>query len=126
MPYVAPEEAKNKQIDSLLDIKAHNGSPPWRECVLATERCRMLIHCWPPGYSHSRHYHPRADEILYILEGQVRTVFNDGQPVVAGQGSILFAKKGTTHDIVANGDKPLLMIVFVAPNEPDDEAGPHP
>jgi len=121
MPYVAPEDANNKLIDSLAEIKARNGPPPWRERVLATERFRMLIHCWPPGFGHPKHYHPRADEIWYVLEGQVKVIFDDGPAGVAGPGSVLFTKKGTAHDIVAIGKDPLVMIVFVTPNEPDDE-----
>lgn len=121
MPYLAPEDANNKLIDSLGEIKARNESPPWRERALATERFRMLIHCWPPGFGHPKHYHPRADEIWYIYEGQLKVVFDDGPAVVAGPGSVLFAGKGTAHDMVSIGKDPLVMIVFVTPNEPDDE-----
>ena len=121
MPYVPPEEANNKLIETVKEIKARKGSPPWREKVLATPRFRMLIHCWPAGFGHPKHYHPRADEIWYILEGQLKVSFNNGEPIVAGSGSILFAEKGTSHDMESVGKIPLVMLVFVAPNEPDDE-----
>ncbi|MFQ6094574.1 MAG: cupin domain-containing protein [Candidatus Bathyarchaeia archaeon] len=121
MPYVVPEEANNRLIDYVEEIKARNGSPPWRERALATERFRMLVHCWPPGFGHPKHYHPRADEIWYIYEGQLKVIFDDGPEIVAGPGSVLFAKKGTAHDMVAVGKDPLVMLVFVTPNEPDDE-----
>jgi len=121
MPYVPPEEANNKLIDTLHEIRARKGSPPWREKVLATPRFRMLVHCWPAGFGHPGHYHPRADEIWYVIEGELTVSFDGGEKIVAEPGSILFAQKGTIHDMKSSGKVPLVMLVFVTPNEPDDE-----
>ena len=126
MPYLPTEEANNKLLETIQEIKARNGSPPWRERVLATPRFRLLVHAWQVGFGHPQHYHPRADEIWYILEGQLRVTFDGGEPVVAGTGGILFAKKGTRHDMASVGEKPLIMLVVVAPNEPDDEVSLSP
>lgn len=120
MPYVAPEDANNRLIDSLVDIKARNGLPPWRERILATERFRMVLLCWPPGHHYPKHHHPRADESWLICEGSVQVIFDDGREMIAGPGNILFAKKGVAHDMTAVGKEPLLMIAVVTPNEPDD------
>ncbi len=121
MSYVAPEDASNKLIESLEEIKARNGEQAWRECVLATGRFRMLVLCWPPGHGHPKHYHPRTDEIWYICEGKLKVIFDDREPMVAGSRSLLFVGKRTTHDMLSVGEKPLEMLVFVAPNGPDDE-----
>ena len=121
MPYLPPEKANNKLIETIEEIKARNPSLPWRERVLATSRFRLVIHCWPSGSGHPEHYHPRADEIWYIHEGKLRVTFNNGPALTAEPGSILFAKKGTVHDMESVGKDPLVMIVIVAPNEPDDE-----
>jgi mannose-6-phosphate isomerase-like protein (cupin superfamily) len=121
LPYVPPEDANNKLIDTIKEIKARKGSPPWREKVLATPRVRMLVHCWSPSFGHPKHYHPRADEIWYICEGQLKVSFNGSKPIVAGPGSVLFAEKGTTHDMESVGKVPLVMLCFVTPNEADDE-----
>jgi mannose-6-phosphate isomerase-like protein (cupin superfamily) len=121
MPYIAPKDARNKFVDSLSDINTRNDSPPWRECVAATKRFRMVLLCWPPSYHYPKHYHPRADESWVICEGQVRAIFNDGAATIAGPGSILFARKGVIHDMTTVGNEPLLMIATVTPNELDDE-----
>ena len=121
MPYVSPKEANNNLIETINEIKARKGSPPWREKVLATPRFRLLVHCWPPSFGHVGHYHPRADEIWYVLEVRLKVSFNTREPTIAGPGSILFAEKGTSHDMKSVGKKPLMMLVFVAPNEIDDE-----
>lgn len=121
MPYLPPEEANNNLVDTIKEIKARRGTPPWREKVLATPRVRMLVHCWPPNFGHAAHYHPRADEIWYICEGQLKVSFNGDEPVVAGPGSVLFAEKGTSHDMKSVGKVPLVMLCLVAPNEVDDE-----
>ncbi|MCW4019605.1 MAG: cupin domain-containing protein, partial [Candidatus Bathyarchaeota archaeon] len=59
--------------------------------------------------------------VWYIYEGKVRITFDDRPPITAGPGSVLFAKKGVVHDTVSVGKDPLVMLVFVTPNEPDDE-----
>ena len=125
MPYIAPEDANNRLIDSLTEIKARNGPPLWRERVLATERFRMVLLYWPPGFHHPNHYHPRADESWHICEGQVKVIFDGEKEMIAGPGSILFAKKGVAHDMTVVGDEPLLFIAIVTPNEPDDEVKLH-
>ncbi len=121
MPYLPPEEANNKLVDTIKDIKARRGAPPWREKVLATPRVRMLVHCWPPDFGHSAHYHPRADEIWYVCEGQLKVSFDSSEPITAGPGSVLFAEKGTAHDMKSVGEVPLVMLCLVTPNEVDDE-----
>jgi len=121
MPYVDPREANNRLIDSLEEIKARNGSPPWRERMVATERFRMVLLCWPPGHHHLKHYHPRVDESIFICEGHVRAIFDDDQEIVAGPGSFLFAERGVAHDMIVIGERPLIMIAVVAPNEPNDD-----
>jgi quercetin dioxygenase-like cupin family protein len=121
LPYVAPEDANNKLVDSLDEVKARNGDPPWREMELATERFRMVVLCWPPGFVYPKHYHPRADEFWLVREGKVRVAFDDEPATVAGPGSVLFAEKGTVHEMAAIGEEPLIMIAVVIPNEPDDD-----
>jgi len=105
LPYVAPEDANNKLVDSLDEVKARNGNPPWRETELATERFRMIVLCWPPGFVYPK----------------VRVAFDNGAATVAGPGSVLFAEKGTVHEMAAIGEEPLVMIAVVIPNEPDDD-----
>jgi quercetin dioxygenase-like cupin family protein len=121
MPYVAPEDANNRLIDSLEEVKARNGNPPWRERELATERFRMVVLCWPPGFVYPKHYHPRADEFWLIQEGRIRVSFDEGPAKEAGPGSVLFAKKGTVHEMANIGKDRLIMIAVVIPNEQDDD-----
>ena len=121
MPYVAPEDANNRLIDSLEEVKTRNGNPPWRERELATERFRMVVLCWPPGFVYPKHYHPRADEFWLIQEGGIRVSFDEGPAKEAGPGSVLFAKKGTVHEMANIGKDRLIMIAVVIPNEQDDD-----
>ncbi|MDH5439622.1 MAG: cupin domain-containing protein [Candidatus Bathyarchaeota archaeon] len=121
MPYVAPEDANNRPVDSLEEVKTRNGNPPWRERELATERFRMVVLCWPPGFVYPKHYHPRADEFWLIQEGRIRVSFDEGPAKEAGPGSFLFAKKGTVHEMANIGKDRLIMIAVVIPNEQDDD-----
>src|SRR5258708_31602694 len=44
-----------------------------------------------PGKGHTRHNHPDADEILYILAGHAEQMVDDGTPFAASAGHRLAA-----------------------------------
>jgi quercetin dioxygenase-like cupin family protein len=120
MPYVNPKDANNKLIDNIKSLTAKNDSPPWRECMIATPQLRLLLLCWPPKFIFQKHHHPRADETFIILEGQVKVTLNNNTPITARKNDVFYAEKGISHDMIVVGNKPLLMIAIVSPNEVDD------
>jgi quercetin dioxygenase-like cupin family protein len=120
MPYLDPSVANNRLVDHIEAIRTRNGSPPWREPVLASPAVRSVVIAWPPGYRAVPHYHPRADESFLILSGAAEFRFNRGEWINAPAGSCLFAPRGTLHEIRVAGTEPMIMWVTVAPNEPDD------
>ena len=121
MPYVDPEDANNRLIDSLDEIKRRNGDGLWRELISASPQERTVLHCWPTGTTQSAHYHPDTEEIFVIHEGFAEFDFGDGHIMNGGPGAIFYAPAAQRHSVRAVGDGPLVMMCFLAPNIRDDE-----
>ena len=60
------------------------------------------------------HRHSLEDESFYVLEGQY-TFEVDGQRILAGPGTALFAPRGTVHTFMNVGSTPGRMLTVVQP-----------
>ncbi len=118
MPFVAAAEALNQAFVDLEVLAQESGEPPWRHCLVGTPGLRVVLLCWPPGFSSVPHVHPAADEIFSIVSGRALFTIGDEPEREVGPGSFLLAERGVRHLIrVPDGDEPLLLLAAVAPNE---------
>ena len=120
MAYVEPSTAGNRSVDTLGDIRRRNGSGTWRVPVIASKHNRVLLYQWAPGTSSDAHSHPEADEVFVLHEGQATFTLGEGHVVHATAGSIVYVPSGQLHTLTATGDRPLLMMIVVSPNAPND------
>lgn len=67
-----------------------------------------------PGKSTAPHYHPRTEEIYYILTGTGRITI-DGQSRDVGPGDAIAIPAGAIHTIAATGDEVLKFLCCCAP-----------
>jgi quercetin dioxygenase-like cupin family protein len=51
---------------------------------------------FPPGAAHARHYHPNAEEALYVIRGRGAAGAEDEEHEV-GSGTAVFVPAGVTH-----------------------------
>lgn len=68
----------------------------------------------PVGGSTAEHYHPKAEEIYYILRGQGRMKIADGQSEVT-PGDAIAIPPGERHKIWNTGTEPLVFLCCCAP-----------
>ena len=68
----------------------------------------------PPGGSTTRHYHPRAEEIYYILRGRGRMTIG-AQIAEVAPGDAVAIPPGEVHQIVNIGAEPLVFLCCCAP-----------
>lgn len=68
----------------------------------------------PPGGGPPPHLHRREEEGFYVLEGRL-TIHADGERAVVGPGSFVNMPVGCTHWFKNETDRPVRMLVFVAP-----------
>lgn len=73
-----------------------------------------------PGQSTRPHYHPRAEEIYYILRGQ-GWMHIEGKEQAVGPGDAIAIPAGKRHQISQRGSESLVFLCCCAPGyEPDD------
>jgi mannose-6-phosphate isomerase-like protein (cupin superfamily) len=68
----------------------------------------------PPGASTTLHYHPRAEEIYYILSGQGRMRLDD-ETTMLGPGDAVAIPPGRIHQIKNSGEAMLIFLCCCAP-----------
>ena len=51
-----------------------------------------------------------------MLKGSGEFAIGNEPEIVAGAGAILFAARGTLHEIVVSGTEPMVLLSIVAPN----------
>jgi quercetin dioxygenase-like cupin family protein len=118
MPFVSATEALNQAFVDLDELVQASGELPWRRCLVGTPGLRVVLLCWPPGFSTVLHVHPAAEEIFSIVSGRALFTIGDEPEREVGPGSFLFAERDVKHLIrVPDGGEPLLLLAAVAPNE---------
>jgi len=123
MPYLPPSEARNEAFVQLDALGERTGPTPWRAALVGTERLRVVVLHWPPGFASVPHHHPFADEIFLVLEGRAWFAIGDEPERIVGPGELVLASRGRRHAIRVPDDVTgLVLLAAVAPNEdvPDE------
>ncbi len=68
-----------------------------------------------PGTGHSKHNHPGAEEIIYILSGEGEHVMDDQPPVKIKPGACIYIPAGEYHSTANTGNSPLISVIAYAP-----------
>ena len=71
------------------------------------------------------HYHSRADNVYFVLEGRARLLV-EGSVLEAGPGEAVFIPAGEKHGVTNIGDGELRLIEVKAPAESDYIVVPPP
>lgn len=74
-----------------------------------------------PGQGHSRHNHPRSEEVLYILSGEGEQVVDDGEPFPVRAGDTLYVPIAIFHSTLNTGWEPLRLLAIYNPGGPEKD-----
>lgn len=74
----------------------------------------------PSGVRTQSHYHPRSEEIYYILSGEAH-MFLDGEMRSVGAGDAIAIPPGAIHSIENVGGTELLFLCCCAPGYEHDD-----
>ncbi len=74
----------------------------------------------PPGAATSAHFHRKTEEIYYILKGSGRMTIGD-QSRTVGPSDAIAIPPGAVHQIVNNGQEPLVFLCCCAPAYEHDD-----
>jgi quercetin dioxygenase-like cupin family protein len=104
----------------------------WRKMdirfVVSNESGGSKSVCWwrtvfPPGAAHERHYHPNAEEVLYVIRGRGAAGTGETEQEI-GPGSSQYIAAGEIHWLRnASEDEELEIVGCYAPAASLDEAG---
>ena len=72
----------------------------------------------PPGEAHQFHYHPRMEEILYILSGRAEQ-WVEKEHRVMGPGDAVYLPAGLIHGTYNTGREPLDFLAVLSPAKSD-------
>ncbi len=73
-----------------------------------------------PGLATTPHFHPRTEEIYYILHGEAEMTIDDEQQTV-GTGDAIGISPGQVHTIRNTGQEVLLFLCCCAPGYEHDD-----
>lgn len=76
----------------------------------------------PPGGSETRHYHERAEQFFYVLQGSA-TLEVDGDIKVVQVGEGVHVKPGLAHRLSNEGTSDLHFLVVSTPPSHGDRVG---
>ena len=75
------------------------------------------------GQGHSRHNHPGAEEIIFVISGTGEQMVEDpeGKPVVqkVGPGCTVYVPESRFHSTTNTGDAPMQLFVVYSPAGPE-------
>jgi mannose-6-phosphate isomerase-like protein (cupin superfamily) len=100
------EPFTTKDGSEIRELLAHRNS-----CIRLQSLAEARL---PPGASTAPHYHRKTEEIYYILTGGGRMTIGDDVRQV-GPGDAIAIPPGEMHQIVNNGNQPLVFLCCCAP-----------
>ncbi|MEK6250176.1 MAG: cupin domain-containing protein, partial [Planctomycetales bacterium] len=95
-----------KDGSEIRELLAHRNS-----CIVNQTLAEARL---PPGTATTPHYHPKTEEIYYILEGQGRMSI-DSETLDVGPGDAIAIPPMAHHQIQNTGERVLLFLCCCAP-----------
>jgi quercetin dioxygenase-like cupin family protein len=73
------------------------------------------VYCLEPGQQQRVHSHAGESKIYYVVDGDADVAIGD-ETRRLGPGGIGCAPAGIEHGVANNGDRPVVLLVAMAPN----------
>ena len=83
--------------------------------ALMTTVAEVRMNCYEPGQVTPMHMHPDEDEVMYIVEGRGRVIFEGRDDLPISQGELVCLPSDQFHSIVAAPDSRMVLIYFMKP-----------
>src|ERR671931_1860308 len=98
-----PLSGTGERVTEVLDFPSRDGL--WVQAI--------RVDYEPGGFTRGTHRHP-AGAYVYVIDGSVKLVVGDGQPIVLKAGESFYEPPGAVHSVSRNasGDVPASLIAF--------------
>ena len=106
---------------AIVPTRKGSGYPSPFDAPCAARTRRRLGDALPPGgWSSQRHWHSDEDEFVYVLEGELKLVEDDGQMVLRAGECAAFPKgTGNGHHLI-NESSAMAVYLEVGSRNPND------
>lgn len=85
-----------------------------RPTLTKSRQLLMLDAVLQPGVEHAPHFHPRQEEILYVISGELEAWLG-GQHRIVSAGDVVFIPPGTPHRARNASRSPTRVIAVTSP-----------
>lgn len=111
--FVGPEE--------LLPEAAERGSLEWLSHKDVTDARQLMIvrATMEPGQFHGFHYHPRREEVIYVLEGSIEQWVGEHKRIL-GPGEVAHMPAEMVHASFTLPGTPVTFLAILSPCQFDD------
>jgi quercetin dioxygenase-like cupin family protein len=78
------------------------------------EHLTVIAGTFSPGYGHTFHYHPRQEEMIYVLAGRLEH-WNEHEKRILGPGDCVFIPVGLVHASFNAGTDDAKVLAILGP-----------
>ena len=87
---------------------------------MGSEKVKVNITEYLPGYSHKLHVHPNQEEVIFVLSGKGVSQTNEDTKEI-GPGSVAFVPAGVAHATINTDPSESLKAVIIKSPPGDEE-----
>lgn len=88
------------------------GEGEYHARMFTDDNNKIMYGCLPAGSSIGMHTHTRNSEIIYILSGNGKVMYDDTEEALS-EGSCHYCPEGHTHSLINNSDSDLKFFAVV-------------
>lgn len=102
--------------EELLVEDAERGSIEWLSKAEVTDAEQLMIArvVMEPGQNHGFHYHPRREEVIYVLDGRLEQ-WVEGEKRILGPGDVAHIPIEVVHATFTLPDTPVTFLAVLSP-----------
>lgn len=104
------------QLDEKIIPKFRGGKKNTKAKMYADEKIKIMHGSLEPGASIGLHTHETSSEIIYILSGSGKVLYNDTTELLA-PGECHYCPKGQAHSLINDSSDTDLLFFAVVPEQ---------
>ena len=103
---------KFDEMEITMLEKFYGGEKSVEARMFVDERNRIMCSRLEPGASIGYHKHENGSEMIYILQGKGKALYDDGEEELYA-GVCHYCPKGHSHSVINNSDEDLIFFAVV-------------
>lgn len=103
------------KIEETINPNFKGGEKEMAVRAYGDEKNRIMVNRLIPGASVGMHTHEKNSEIIYLMEGCGKVIY-DGEEMRIEEGQVHYCPKGHTHSLINDSEKDLVFLA-VLPNQ---------